>query len=192
MQTELEAKFFPVNKEEIRGKLKEVGAKLEHPERVMKRVIFDRRTNPSVKPNYIRVRDEGNIIKLSAKVHADRDGKMSDQKECDVVVDDFDKTVEILELAGLKKSHYQETTRETWSFKNAKITIDTWPGLEPYVEVEAESEKIIKEVALDLGLDWDGRRVTSVTEIFAEVYGVDDDESLFRLSYTTFDKPAFG
>ena len=40
MNNEYEAKFFPINKINMRRTLEELGAKLEVPERRMKRVIF--------------------------------------------------------------------------------------------------------------------------------------------------------
>ena len=95
MDTEFEAKFYLVNKEEYRKKLKEVGAKLVIPERKMIRAIADSRANNLlVRNDYIRVRDEGNLIRLSFKRTADATGRLSDQKEIDVEVSDYDKTIE--------------------------------------------------------------------------------------------------
>ena len=83
MDIEYEAKFYPVKKEEIRRKLKQMGAKLVFPERKMKRSIADNQVNIGLKCDYIRVRDEGGLIRLSAKIHAEKGGKMTDQKEVD-------------------------------------------------------------------------------------------------------------
>ena len=101
METEFEAKFYPVNKEEYRKKLQDIGAKLSIPERKMRRIIADKSVNPGLKCDYIRVRDEGNLIRLSAKIHAEEGGQVGDQKEDDVEVASFDKTVKIMEDAGL-------------------------------------------------------------------------------------------
>ena len=68
MDTEFEAKFYPVDKDKFREKLKSVGAKLTIPERKMVRVIADRQANNFLnKSDYIRVRNEGNVIRLSYK-----------------------------------------------------------------------------------------------------------------------------
>src|SRR3989344_631379 len=104
MDTEFEAKFYPVNKDEFRKKLRSIGAKLTYPERKFVRVIADERGNsalPLPRNGYLRVRDEGNLIRLSLKITADTDGKLSDQKEIDVDVSDFKKTVQILEAVGV-------------------------------------------------------------------------------------------
>ena len=66
--TEFEAKFYPVDKEEYRRKLEKIGAKLDIPERKLIRVLADGRLNPILeRKGYIRVRDEGNLIRLSLK-----------------------------------------------------------------------------------------------------------------------------
>ena len=54
MKNEIEAQFLDINKDELRAKLKEMGAKLVKPEVLMRRVVFD------LGPNmFARVRDEG-------------------------------------------------------------------------------------------------------------------------------------
>ncbi len=191
METEFEAKFYPVNKEEYRKRLRSVGAKVTVPERKMRRVIGDKRANPQLNCDYIRIRDEGNLIRLSAKIHAAESGKVSDQKEADVEVKDFDKTKEIFEAMGFKFNRYQETLREEWEFEGATITIDTWPGLETYTEIEANSEDEVKEIAEKLDFDWDRKILTAAAEIFCKVYGLGIDEVLGKLSKITFEENPF-
>ncbi|OGM32379.1 hypothetical protein A2962_01105 [Candidatus Woesebacteria bacterium RIFCSPLOWO2_01_FULL_39_61] len=192
MDTEFEAKFYPVDKEEYRKKLREVGAKLQVPERRMIRAIADSRANKFLdRNNYIRVRNEGNLIRLSFKRTADEAGELSDQKEIDVEVSDFDKTIEILKLIGVEFNRIQETLREEWSFKGAQITIDTWPGLETYSEVEADSEENVRNVASDLGLNWENRIITAAAEVYAKVYDLGIDEVLEKISNITFKNNPF-
>ncbi len=192
MDTEFEAKFYPVNKEEYRKKLKEVGAKLVIPERKMIRAIADSRANNLlVRNDYIRVRDEGNLIRLSFKRTADATGRLSDQKEIDVEVSDYDKTIEILKLIGIKFNRIQETLREEWSFKGAQITIDTWPGLETYSEIEADSEENVKKIVRHLGLNWEKRIITAAAEVYAKVYNIGIDEVMEKISNITFKNNPF-
>src|SRR3989344_4226214 len=114
MKTEFEVKFYPINKDEFREKLKNNGATLITPEVKTKAATYNDRANPQIKCHYIRIRDEGNnVIRLSAKIHALESGNIADQKEADVVVNSFSDAVDILELAGLKQSGYAEKMRET-------------------------------------------------------------------------------
>jgi len=191
MDSELEAKFYPVNKEKYREKLKLIGAHLVIPERKMRRSLFDRRFHPEFKCDYIRVRDEGNSIRLSAKIHAQAEGKISDQKEVDVQVSDYDKTLEIFKAMGYLPELYQESLRETWEYKGAEIIIDTRPGLDPYSEIEAQSEEEVKNIAQKLGFAWDKKIITTVVEIYAEVYRLSIDETLKMLSNITFENNPF-
>lgn len=190
--TEFEAKFYPVNKDEYRKKLLSIGAKLVIPERKMIRIVADYRDNPALKGRgYIRVRDEGNIIRLSLKVSASSTGKLSDQKEIDVEVSDFQRTVKIFEAAGIKFNRRQENLREEWKYKNSQITIDTWPGLDIYSEIEADSEEKVKEMADVLGFDWDKKLIVPVSDVYVKVFGISLDEAFDKISNISFENNLF-
>lgn len=191
IETEFESKFFPVNKEGFRKKLKKLGAVLKIPERKMKRIVADRRANPQLKHGYIRVRDEGNLIRLSVKEMAKESGSLSDQKEADIIVSDFDKTVQIIESCGIKFNRFQETLREEWEFKGAQVTIDTWPFLDSFCEVESDSEEKVKEIAEKIGFDWNKKIITATPEIYARVYKLNIEEVLDKVSNITFKKNPF-
>ena len=192
MDTEFEAKFYPVNKDEYRKKLKTIGAKLAIPERKMVRIVADIDKNPQLaKSGYIRIRDEGNVVRLSLKMTASWEGKISDQKEVDVEVSDFEKTKTILEASGVSFNRRQENLREEWEYGGAQITIDSWPGLDIYSEIEADSEEKVKEIALLLRLDWDKKIIVPAADIYARVYGISIDEVLEKISFITFENNPF-
>lgn len=191
MDTEFEAKFYPVNKDKYRARLLSLGAKLILPDHKMRRTIIDGRSHPEFTCHYIHIRDEGNLVRLSAKTHADPEGALSDQKEIDVVVSDYDKTIRIFESMGFKFDRYQETLREVWHFQDAEITIDTWPGLEPYSEIEAGSEAQVKHIAEIIGFDWTKKIITACPEIFMEVYHLELEEVLDKVSNVTFENNPF-
>ena len=193
--TEFEAKFYPVNKEEYRKKLLSIGAKLGIPERKMIRVVADKRGNPvlsgSFGDKYIRVRNEGNTVRLSVKYMAEATGNLTDQREIDVEVNDFEKTIKIIETCGIKFNRKQENLREEWFYKGAQVTIDSWPGLDTFSEIEAGSEKAVKEIAEELGFDWNKKIITPAAEVYAMVYRMDINEVLEKISYITFENNPF-
>lgn len=191
MDEEFEAKFYPINKAEFRKRLKEIGATLVAPERKLRRVIFDYHANPQLKCDYIRIRDEGGIVRLSIKTHAREGGKIADQKEIDVEVNDFEKTIKIFESLGFVRNRYQETLREAWKYHETEIDIESWPGLEPYVEIESNSEERVKETSAKLGLDWRKGITRAVVEIYMAVYGLTSEEALEKLSNITFENNPF-
>jgi len=190
--TEFEAKFYPVDKEEYRKKLFKVGAKLVIPERKMIRVVADKQENTVLSSGkYIRVRDEAGTVRLSVKYMAEATGKLSDQKEIDVEVDDFDKTVRIIETCGIKFNRKQETLREEWLYKKAQITIDSWPGLDPFTEIESSSEEMVKKIAEELGFDWKKKIITPAAEVYTMVYKMDINEVLEKISNLTLESNPF-
>ena len=58
MNTEIEAKFTNADHEDIRSRLKALGATLEQPMRLMRRVVIHT-PEMTVKDAFIRIRDEG-------------------------------------------------------------------------------------------------------------------------------------
>ncbi len=152
MKTEIEAKWLSIDKDELRSRLKDAGAELVHPERLMKRSTFDFPDKKLQKiGGWARVRDEGNEITMSFKQQID--STLHGIKEVDIVVDSFEKASDFLEQLGLKPKSYQETKRESWTLDNCEIEIDTWPWINTFVELEAPTEKILYEVASKLQLN---------------------------------------
>lgn len=185
-KTEFEVKFYPVNKDKVIADLKAKGAQLIQPEVKMIIVVYNHQTNPQIDGHYVRVRNEGDKVRLSIKVHATKDGRVADQKEIDTIVSSFGATVEILERTGLKRSGYQEKMRETWKLDTSEIVIDTWPGLETYIEIEDQSEEAVHNTADKLGFKWEDKIITSVVEIYMEKYGLTGEKVLELMGNTTF------
>ena len=175
MQTEVEAKFPDVDRDSLRKKLKLLGAVLEYPEILMRRKVFDYEDRRLEKiGGWVRVRNESNKITLSYKQLNDR--TLHGTKEVEVTVDNFDKTCELLLAIGLKLRSYQETKREKWKLNGVEITIDTWPWVPTFVEVEAADEESVKKVVEILGFNWDQAMHGSVESIYQMHYDFSDEE----------------
>lgn len=186
---EIEVKFYPVNIEEIRAKLKSVGATCTHPMRPMKRVVFSRENNPSLPVSFIRVRDEGNCVRVSTKEYADEKKGIKFQRELDVIVDEFDKAVSLLEVAGLRKTHFQESKREQWELEGSEVCIDVWPHLKSYIEIESPSETHLRSVASKLGMVWDDHVNGGALLLYMREYGWEKEEANKYIKKLLFDEP---
>jgi len=174
MYTEFEATFTNIKKDDVRARLKNAGAKLIREEYVQKRVVFTLPAGHEIKGGWLRVRDEGDKITMSLKiVNGD---KIEDQKETQLVVDSFDQAVDLLESLGCLKKAYQESKREFWELGNTEITIDEWPFLEPFVEIEGKSEEEIKSVAEKLDFDYKKAKFCAVDALYSEKYGISEDK----------------
>lgn len=151
MKAEIEVKFLNVDFDDVRAKLKELGAECEQPMRLFRRAIIE---TPELvaKNGYVRVRDEGDKVTMTYKQF----DKLSvdGAKEIEMTVSNFDDAVALLDAAGLPYQSFQESKRETWKLGNTEIVLDEWPWLKPYIEIEGEDESELKDVAGKLGFDW--------------------------------------
>lgn len=173
MKTEYEATFTDIDKESMRAKLKNAGATLLRPEFLQKRVTFNLPESVALPGGWLRVRDEGDKITLSLKVvHGDG---IKSQKEIMLKVDDFDKAAELLSVIGCKQKSYQETKRELWNLDDVEITIDEWPFLEPFVEVEGVSEEAVRSVSEKLGFSYKDALFCAVTTLYSQKYALDEN-----------------
>lgn len=171
MNIEYEATFWPINKTEARAKLQSVGAVLIKPEFLQKRKVFNLPKGHEIKGGWLRVRDEGDKITMSLKI-VDGD-RIENQKEICLKVDDFGEAVELLKTVGCEEKAYQETRREKWEIDGVEVTIDEWPFLEPFVEVEGKSEEVVRAVSEKLGFDWGQALFCSIDVLYSKKYGLD-------------------
>lgn len=183
---EYEVKFFPINLEKMRQKLKGAGASLKTAQRLMRRCVFASDANPGMACTYIRIRDEGDKVTMSAKQHA-TDGKMDSQKEYETIVKDFETAHQILLSAGLAQTGYQENKRETWKMSDGTLVeLETWPELPSYLEIEGKSEEAVKKTATLLGLDWNEHIVQSNDYLYAQHWNMDRETVFKKLARLTF------
>lgn len=175
MQTEIEAKFLNVDADDLREKLKKIGAVREYEETLMRRKTYDDRDENLRKiGGWVRVRDEGDKITLSYKQLNDR--TVHGTKEVTVIVDDFDMANTFMDAIGFVQKSYQETKREKWMLNGAEITIDTWPWIPTFVEIEAPDEDSLRNIAEKLGFNWSNALHGSVETAYQAVYDVTEDE----------------
>ena len=173
MQIEYEATFTNVNKNEVRGQLELIGAKLVKPEFLQKRTVFNLPEGHEIEGGWLRVRDEGDKITMSLKVVVA--GKVENQKETCLIVNDYNEAVNFLKEIGCEQKSYQETKRELWKLDDVEITIDEWPFLEPFIEVEGKSEDEIKMVSEKLGFDYNQALFCAVDTLYSKQYGITEE-----------------
>jgi len=174
MQIEYEATFANIDKDDVRERLKKAGAELVKPEFMQKRRNFNLPKGNEIEGGWLRVRDEGDKITMSLKVVAKNEA-IDDQKEICLVVDNFEKAQEFLSAIGCTKKAYQESMREIWMLDGVEICIDEWPYLEPYVEIEGESEEAVKEASEKLGFDYAKAVFGAVDQQYKEKYGISEE-----------------
>ena len=185
---EKEVKFLNINPEGIEKKLKKIGAKKIF-KKLYKRRVFD---YPDLRFNklgaYIRLRDEGDKITLTfkqrigAKTH---DGTTNDEgmEEVEINVSDFGKTNEFLRKIGLEEKFYEENERIRYQLNDIEFDIDSWPLLEPYLEIEAPSWQKIERAIKLLELDPKDKKIFSTYQVY-QLKGINEND----YKILTFDK----
>ncbi len=183
---EIEAKFLNLDPDEVREKLKSAGAKLNYTMRDFRRALFDYPDSRFQKNDHsrrLRIRDEGDRIAINFKSK----NETNYVHEIEVNVDSYENTEALLEAIGFVKYSYQESRRESWKIDDAEVVIDTWPWLNPYIEIEGPSEDAIKSVAKKLGYDWKDAKFGSVdTAYMAQYPRMTEDDSVGDLPEVKF------
>ena len=170
MKAEIEAKFLNIDKENIRKLLKNIGAELVQPERMMERAVFD---SPNAN-EYFRVRNEGNQITMSFKRCDDR--SIEGMKEICLTVDNYNNAIELLTHAIGAPKAQQETYRESWIKDGVEIDIDTWPWVPSFIEIEGPSSEAVENLANALGFKMEDAEYGSVEIVYQQIFDVTEDE----------------
>ena len=187
MDIEYEAAFFPIVKKDIRYRLKKAGATLIHPEYLQKRTAFHLPKGHEIAGGWVRVRQEADKVTLSVKIV---DGHtIENKREVCVEVGDFKRTEEILMALGCRKKAYQENKRELWKMDNVEVTIDEWPYLEPFVEIEGPNAEAVQRAAEKIGFDWGKAIFHSVDYMYHLKYGVPQERVYDSTPRITFADP---
>jgi adenylate cyclase, class 2 len=144
---EYEARVLEIDPEHIKQKILACGGQAVR-ESLMRRYVYsiDKRDLN----RFIRLRDTGFEVTLTYK-EIKHDG-IDGTEETELVVDDFDKTDEFLSRLGYQEKWYQENYRSSFQLADARLEIDRWPRIPPYLEIEADSYEEVIRIAALLGV----------------------------------------
>ncbi len=140
MAIEYEIKLLGINPDKIRNMLLDRGA-TKGELLSFRRVIFD--TIPLDNNAWVRLRTDGSHTTLTYKKTVS--SSINGTEEIEISVDNFDHTRELLERSGLSSRNYQENKRELFYWQDCEISIDTWPMLDPYLEIESKDTESVEK-----------------------------------------------
>jgi adenylate cyclase class 2 len=182
---EFEIKFLEVNVPELEKKLLEIGAEkvdeynyirvlMDYPDERMKDVH-----------SWIRIRTDGEETTLTYKQRLGvKPGHLSDEgmKEIEVVVEDYEKTLQIMKALGLMVTREEKNKRLRYVKGDVVFDIDSWPSIPTYIEIESTSLEKAKDAARELGFNPDIGIIGTAGTVYKK-YGFDKDE----YSHITFE-----
>lgn len=168
MDKEIELKYCPIDKDQIRAKFKQAGFTLKQPEFLMRRILLH---NPQLPDRWARVRQEAHGITTAIKRVTDKNA-IDGTEEVEMMVESVETTVRYLEACGFKRTALHENTREVWVHGDLEATIDTWPGLPPLMEIEGPNEQNVFAMAETLGFDKDKALFGSIDFVYEDIVGI--------------------
>lgn len=173
MQQEFETQVLDIDVDKIKEKLRELEAK-EEPEVLQKRWVFDIECLDAKEAStgeWVRLRQ---INDKSTITYKNKKGKgISETEEIEIGVDDFDKTAKLLsKLSCFTGQYYQENKRIKFELNGIEFTLDTWPMIPTFLEIEADSEENVKQGLKMLGLEGKDEGHIGTIQIYAK-YNID-------------------
>ena len=172
MDIEHELRILEINPEQIEDTILKLGGKKIH-ERIMQR-RYTYNVNPETRNKWVRLRTNGKTTTLAIK-HVGGEG-ISDTKEIEIEVSDFETTANLLEEMGVKAKSYQENYRTLFELDGAEIMLDEWPLIPPYIEIEAATPELVAETIKKMDFEEDKATGLDVSSVYEQVYKIDIDK----------------
>ncbi|OGI64975.1 hypothetical protein A3A95_02390 [Candidatus Nomurabacteria bacterium RIFCSPLOWO2_01_FULL_39_18] len=173
---EFEITFLEVDVPKLEKKLAEISAE-KVGEYDYRRALFD---YPDFRMNrrdrWLRLRTNGKEITLAYKESVKgRYGDNAGMKEIEVIVDDYEKTYELLKSIRLVIKREEENKKIRYRKGKTVFDIDSWPEIPTYLEVESTSIKEAQNSAQKIGLDPKDGLIFSAKEGYLR-YGINIDD----------------
>ena len=171
MNIEYEVRVLEIDESEIIKKLEQLGAK-KVGEWEQKRYVYD--TNPINENAWFRLRTNGTETTLTYK-NVEKN-TIDGTHELEIVVSDFDKTNDMLELMGYHHRGYQENKRIRYILDGIEIDLDSWPLIPTYMEIEGNNEDEVNNILTKLNIPKEKITCLNCQDIYKEIYHIDIDE----------------
>jgi adenylate cyclase class 2 len=135
--------------------------------------------------SWIRIRTDGKESTLTYKQRLGVKGDNSSDegmKEIEIIVEDYEKTLQIMKAIGLVVIREEKNKRLRYSREDTVFDIDSWPFIPTYIEIESSSLQKAKDAAKELGFD-PAIGIVGTAGMVYKKYGFDKDE----YSHITFE-----
>lgn len=152
---EIETKILDIDAEEIKSKLKLLGAaEIQETRLVVDWYGPTGLTHDGDDPWFLRIRtDKHGNSEATWKSNRNFLGATSSHKEINLKVSDENALGNMFLEIGMELYAHQEKDRVSFSFKGWRFDLDKYPGMPAYLEIEGKSEASVQEAIKLLELE---------------------------------------
>lgn len=137
---EIELKITHLSKADILEKLKEIGAIQHFPETLVTDIFYAQKKNEITGSSQtVRLRHMKDTTVLTAK-RKRAGGRFKVMEETELQVENLPRAQKLLQTLGFRVTSRREKLREEYHYQDVIIEIDTYPGMKPYMEIEAKNK----------------------------------------------------
>lgn len=172
MNTEFELRILEIDPKEFKQKIINASGRLVLERTLMRRYTFD--TIPADRNKWMRLRDDGKTVKLGVKHVTSH--SVDGTKEYEAAVASLEDTLKVLKELGIEHRSYQENFRTAFRLDNCEVTIDEWPKIPPFAEVEGPDEQSVLSVLAKLGYQNSDATGEDISTIFENHYQIMIDD----------------
>ena len=165
MGKEYEVSILDIDVFDFEKRLNKLGAK-KNGDFLQKRYVYD--FNPEINNKWIRLRTNGKKTTITIKEIFD-ESIVGGTNELEIEVSDFEKTNQLLNELGYKEKGYQENKRTIYDIDEIEVSIDSWPMIPTYAEIEGKNEKSVKEFLKRLNINEEKVTTLGVTSIYEAI-----------------------
>jgi adenylate cyclase class 2 len=167
---EIELKFLEINVDEIKHKLEQLGAVLKYDAQTESFPFLKEGFSASnSKEKYLRVRKVNDSVTLTYK-DPEKDSTMSNRREIEIIVDNYEETIELLEKLGFRKGKVFRKHRIHYELGEIHFELDTLENVPTYLEIETQSEEEMKSICKKLNLDISQGKKGTIVEILPHLF----------------------
>ncbi len=164
---ELEAKFWLPNLNGLRQQVIEQNATLLSPRHLERNLRLDTTDRKLTSHGEVLRLRQGARVTLTFKQPG---ASFEIRREWEVEVDDFQRTLGLLEGLGYSVIHIYEKYREVFKLDDCQVMLDEVPyGC--FAEIEGPDVETIRSTCTQLQLNWDARIQRTYLEMFEAVIG---------------------
>lgn len=167
---EIEAKFLEVDVNDLKSRLRELGAKDFGEDLITEVIFYDKQMQWPKENKFVRIRTANKAAALTYK--HDKSASLTGTTELEFKISDPAAAEKFLIALGLVAFRHQEKKRHSFALGDVAIDIDTWPQVPTYVEIEGKTEAAVKAAAAKLGFDWKKAVFGTASRLIETVYKI--------------------